>query len=62
MKIQVVKNDTMMQMNPMDISRIRFSLGVRGSWVLSRITKPKAPMVNRKEDASPSMIYWPLTL
>nr|CAD7401794.1 unnamed protein product [Timema cristinae] len=61
MKIQQVKKDTSTQRNPTQINRTRFSLGVEGEWVWSRTTNPRPPIVNRKLDASPSMMYWPLT-
>nr|CAD7587960.1 unnamed protein product [Timema genevievae] len=61
MKIQQVKKDTSTQRNPTQINRTRFSLGVEGEWVWSRTTNPRPPIVNRKLDARPSMMYWPLT-
>lgn len=62
MKIQVVKNDTRIQRKATDISKILFNLGVVGLCVLSSIMKPRPPRENRKLDASPSIMYWPLTL
>jgi hypothetical protein len=61
MKIQQVKNDTTMQINPTKIRSNRFSLGVAGEWVCSRTTKPNPPMVNKKLAARPSMMYCPFT-
>jgi hypothetical protein len=57
MKIQQVKKDTTMQINPTKIRSSRFSLGVAGEWVCSRTTKPNPPMVNKKLAARPSMMY-----
>lgn len=56
-----MKNDTTTQTNATESSSIRFSRGVDGLFVWSRITNPSPPIVNRKLDARPSMIYWPLT-
>lgn len=61
MNIQVVKNETKIQRNATEISKILFSFGVEGLCVRSNIMKPSPPRVNRKLDASPSMMYWPLT-
>lgn len=48
--------------NPMKSSRKRLSLGMLGALERSRIIKPRPPIVNRKLDASPSIMYWPFTL
>lgn len=61
MNIQQVQNDTIMQMKPTEIKRMRFSFGVDGLCVWSRTTNPRPPMVNRKLEANPSMMYWPFT-
>lgn len=47
---------------PMKSSRKRLSLGMLGALERSRIIKPSPPMVKRKLEARPSMMYWPLTL
>lgn len=52
----------MMHINPIDINKIRFNFGVDGLWVWSKIMKPSPPIVKRKLEASPSMIYWPFIL
>ena len=57
MKIQVVKNETRMEMNPMEMRNIRLALEVVGLCVLSRMTNPMEPSTKRKEAANPSMIY-----
>lgn len=48
--------------NPMNKRRNLLSLGMFGALDRSRIMKPKPPIVNRKLDASPSIIYCPFTL
>lgn len=47
---------------PMNSRRKRLSLGMFGAFERSRIMKPKPPMVKRKLEANPSMMYWPFTL
>jgi hypothetical protein len=47
---------------PMNNRRKRLSLGMFGAFERSRIMKPKPPMVKRKLEANPSMMYWPFTL
>ena len=47
---------------PMKSSRKRLSLGMLGALERSRMMKPKPPMVKRKLEARPSMMYWPFTL
>lgn len=47
---------------PMNSSRKRLSLGMFGALERSRMMKPRPPIVNRKLEASPSMMYWPFTL
>lgn len=49
-------------MPPMNSNRKRLSLGMLGALERSRMMKPRPPMVKRKLEASPSMMYWPLTL
>lgn len=49
-------------MPPMKSNRKRLSLGMLGALERSRMMKPRPPIVNRKLEASPSMMYWPLTL
>lgn len=56
-----IKKETMMAMNPTLSNKIRLSLGTKGLLVWSRITKPSPPSVNRKLEASPSMMYCPFT-
>lgn len=48
--------------NPMKSRRNLFSLGIFGALDRSKIMNPKPPIVNRKLDASPSIIYCPFTL
>lgn len=50
------------QTNPMNRRRNLLSFGMFGALDRSRIMKPKPPIVNRKLDASPSIIYCPFTL
>ena len=61
MKRRHMKKDTMMQTNATASSRIRFSRGIIGLLVWSNMTKPSPPIVKRKLDAKPSIMYWPLT-
>lgn len=49
-------------MPPMKSNRKRLSLGMLGALERSRMMKPRPPMVNRKLEARPSMMYWPFTL
>ena len=51
-----------MQANPTNWSIILLSFGVVGLCVWSRIIMPAPPRLNMKLLASPSMMYWPLTL
>jgi len=60
--VQHVKYDTMMHANPTPVRRVRFNFGVDLLLVKSNITNPKPPMLNRKLDAKPSIMYCPLTL
>lgn len=48
--------------NPIKSKRNLFSLGIFGALDRSRIMNPKPPIVKRKLDASPSIIYCPFTL
>lgn len=57
----MVKNETMIKMNPTEMSRILFNLGVIGLCVLSKMTNPRPPSVKSKLEASPSMMYCPFT-
>ena len=41
---------------------VRFSLERLRELDRSRMMKPRPPSVKRKLEASPSMMYWPLTL
>lgn len=50
------------QTKPMKRRRNLLSFGIFGALERSRIMKPKPPIVNRKLDASPSIIYCPFTL
>lgn len=47
---------------PMNSSRKRLSLGIFGALERSRMMKPRPPIVNRKLEASPSIMYCPFTL
>lgn len=47
---------------PMKSNRKRFSLGMFGALERSRIIKPRPPIVKRKLEASPSIMYCPFTL
>ena len=47
---------------PMKSNRKRLSLGMFGALERSRIMKPRPPIVKRKLEASPSIMYWPFTL
>lgn len=58
--IQVVKKETRTKMNPKEVSSNLLSFGVP-SPAKSRIINPSPPIVNRKELAKPSIMYWPLT-
>ena len=60
MKIQVVKNEIIINIKPIEISRILFILGVIGLCVLSSITNPSPPNVKNRLAANPSIIYCPL--
>lgn len=62
MKILAMKKLRSTLMPPMKSSRKRLSLGMLGALERSRMMKPSPPMVNRKLEASPSMMYCPLTL
>lgn len=48
--------------NPIKSRRNLFSLGIFGALDRSRIMNPRPPIVKRKLDASPSIIYCPFTL
>lgn len=56
-----VKNEISTHTKPMNKRRNRFNLGIPGALDLSRMMKPIPPMEKRKLDASPSMMYCPLT-
>lgn len=47
---------------PMKSNRKRLSLGMFGALERSRIIKPRPPIVKRKLEASPSIMYCPFTL
>lgn len=49
-------------MPPMKSNRKRLSLGMFGALERSRMMKPRPPIVKRKLEASPSMMYCPFTL
>lgn len=55
--IKVTAKETMTQRNPIEINRIRLNLGVVGLCVLSKMIKPIPPMVKKKLDANPSIMY-----
>lgn len=48
--------------NPIKSSRNLFSFGIFGALERSSIMKPSPPIVKRKLDASPSIMYCPFTL
>lgn len=48
--------------NPMKSRRKRLSLGMFGALERSKIINPRPPIVKRKLEASPSMMYCPFTL
>jgi len=56
-----MKNERRMRTNATASRSIRFSRGVDGLLVWSNTTNPSPPIVNRKLEARPSIIYWPLT-
>lgn len=56
-KVQHVKYDTMMQAKPTPVSSVRFNFGVDLLLVKSNMTNPKPPILKRKLDANPSIIY-----
>jgi len=56
-----VKKETRTHTKPRDSKRNLFSLDMPTALDLSRIMKPSPPIENRKLDARPSMMYWPLT-
>lgn len=60
MKIHVVKNDTNIKRNPIDVSNNRFRRCFP-ECVCSIMMKPRPPRINRKALASPSMMYCPFT-
>lgn len=60
-KVQHVKYDTMIHANPTAVKSVRFNFGVDLLFVKSNITNPRPPMLKRKLDAKPSIIYCPLT-
>lgn len=62
MKTLAMKKLRRTLMPPMKSNRKRLSLGMLGALERSRMMKPRPPMVKRKLEASPSMMYWPLTL
>lgn len=51
----------MMHANPTPVSKVRFNFGVDLLLVKSNITNPKPPILKRKLDAKPSIMYCPLT-
>lgn len=59
--VQHVKYDTIIHANPTPVNSVRFNLGVDLLLVKSNITNPKPPILKRKLDANPSIIYCPLT-
>ena len=56
-KIQVVKNETRMEMNPIEMRNILLAFDVVGLCVLSRMTNPMEPRTKRNEAARPSIMY-----
>ncbi len=61
MKTRHMKKEMRIQTKEMHRRRIRFNRGVLGLFVWSRMTNPRPPIVNRKLDARPSMMYCPFT-
>ena len=59
--LQAAKEMTM-KMNAKTNCSVRLSLGMLLLLDLSKIMNPRAPQVKRKEEASPSIMYCPLTL
>ncbi|RMZ95396.1 hypothetical protein BpHYR1_040696 [Brachionus plicatilis] len=55
--IFLVKKDRRMHADPIDIIIMRFNLGIKPMLVLSKIINPTAPMVNKKLEAKPSIMY-----
>lgn len=62
MKTLAIKKLSSTLTKPMKSRRKRLSLGMLGALERSRIMKPRPPMVKRKLEASPSIIYCPFTL
>lgn len=65
MNTKQVRNEIITQTKPTANSRIRFNLGVillSIEFVRSNTTNPNPPRENKKLEASPSIIYCPLTL
>ena len=61
MKILTAMKAAMIQKKAKEKSMVRFSLLRPTVLERSRMIKPTPPRVNRKLDASPSMMYCPLT-
>ena len=57
-----MKKEMIIAAKPTQNSNILFNFGITGTLVWSSITNPNPPRVNRKLDARPSIMYWPLTL
>lgn len=62
MKTRAMKKLRSTLTKPMKSSRKRLSLGMLGALERSRMMKPNPPMVKRKLEARPSMMYCPFTL
>lgn len=57
-----MKNDISIDANPTQNISTLLSFGITGAFVWSKMTNPRPPRVNRKLEANPSIMYWPLTL
>lgn len=61
MNTRHIKKEIKIEINPTHRSRIRFRRGIE--WlVLSNMINPRPPIVKRKLEANPSIMYWPFTL
>lgn len=60
-KIRTAMKATMTKKNPEEKSIVLFNFVRPTALDRSRIMNPRPPIVKRKLEASPSIIYWPLT-
>merc|ERR1712135_132900 len=56
-----MEKERRIETNPTQSNRILFNLGVVGLLVRSRMMNPIPPRENKKLEANPSKMYWPLT-